>query len=216
MKKHKNILTKSIEIYNIAADKYGICSKAVLWNDPQTQHFRFYELVKNLDLNSEIKTLLDIGCGNCELYKFLNFLGFRGQYTGYDINERLLEQARNRFSNINIYKKDIMKENIEQRFDYVVMSGLFNANVGQSLDWVYKFLNKMFSLCNELSAFNMISTYVNYKDKKMLYLNPVEILAFCIENLSKRVTLTHHNLPYNFTVIVFKNEDWISVNRKLP
>lgn len=213
--KNNDVIKRSVELYNAVVEEYGISSKSVLWNDQQTQYFRFAELIKNIDLNCSDKTILDVGCGNCELYKFLNFMGFRGHYTGYDINETLLEQAHSRFGNIDIHLLDIMSANLSNRFDYVLMSGLFNTNVGQSLEWIFKFIKRMFSLCSEQLVFNMITTHVNYKDEKMFYLDPAEVLSFCIEELSRRVTLAHHNLPYNFTVCVFKKQDWNSINKGL-
>lgn len=209
------IVAHQIDIYNEVADKYGTSSKAVLWDDPQTQYLRFSELVKSLDLDDCRKTLLDVGCGNGELYKFLNFMGYRGQYVGYDINEKLLAQARSHFVDINVHNKNIMSEEIGRRFDYVVLSGLFNVNTGQSTAWVHAFLKKMFALCESVMVFNMISTHVNYRDEGMFYMNPAEVLTFCIENLSKRTTLAHHNLPYNYTVTVFKNESWNSAREQV-
>ncbi len=211
MSNHEKVLAKSVEVYNAVVDKHGISSKATLCDDPQRQYLRFYEIIKFLDLNDGKKTLLDVGCGNGELYKFLNFLGYRGRYTGYDINEKLLAQARVRFAEINVQKKDIMCNETKQRYDYVVLSGLFNVNVGQTQDWVYGFMRKMFELCAEAVVFNMISTHVTFLEKSMFYMNPAEVLTYCIENLSKRTTLTHHNLPYNYTVCVYKNELWSSV-----
>lgn len=209
---HQKIIKKSNEIYDQSASEHGISSSAVLWDDPQTQYFRFAELVKNLDLNDPDKTILDVGCGNGELYKFLNFIGFRGHYTGYDINQKLIKQAKDRFKGIDVHCLDIMTEESPNRFSYVLMSGLFNVNVGQSREWVYAFLKKMYDLCTEIMVFNGISTYVNYREEKKFYLNPVETVAFCLENLSRRVTLAHHNLPYNFTISVFRNENWRSIS----
>jgi len=211
MTENDAIKARQIEKYNAAAGKHGLSSKSVLWDDPQTQYFRFYEIAKHLDLNGSKKTLLDLGCGNGEFYKFLNFLGFRGSYTGYDINEMLLAQARKRFQNISVQNVDIIDEEFDQRFDYVVLSGLFNVNVGQTPDWVHAFLKKMYALSGEVMVFNMISTHVSYRDDHMFYMNPAEMLSFCIENLSRRTTLVHHNLPYNYTVAVFKDESWDSV-----
>lgn len=211
MSNHEKVLAKSVEVYNAVVDKHGISSKATLCDDPQRQYLRFYEIIKFLDLNDGKKTLLDVGCGNGELYKFLNFLGYRGRYTGYDINEKLLAQARVRFAEINVQKKDIMCDETKQRYDYVVLSGLFNVNVGQTQDWVYGFMRKMFELCTDVTVFNMISTHVTFLEEQMFYMNPAEVLTFCIENLSKRTTLAHHNLPYNYTVCVFRDELWNSV-----
>jgi hypothetical protein len=104
-----------------------------------------------------------------------------------------------------------MNESCTDRYDYVVMSGLFNLNVGQSFEWVCKFVNKMYQLCKEIMAFNMVSSHVNYRDDNMYYSDPSVILSYCIEQLSKRVTLAHHNLPYNYTVVVFRNDVWNSV-----
>jgi SAM-dependent methyltransferase len=209
------IASRQIDIYNEVADKYGASSKAVLLDDPQTQYFRFSELVKSLDLDDRRKTLLDVGCGNGELYKFLNFLGFRGQYVGYDINEKLLTQARSRFANIEVHNENIMSDEMKQRFDYVVLSGLFNVDVGQSTAWVHDFLKKMFELCDCVMVFNMISTRVTFRDEGTYYMDPAEVLTFCIENLSKRTTLSHHNLPYNFTVSVFRSESWESAKEQI-
>ncbi|WP_301102041.1 class I SAM-dependent methyltransferase [Propionivibrio sp.] len=211
MDENDTIAARQIDVYNKVADTYGVSSKAVLLDDPQTQYLRFSELTKFMDFNDENKVVLDIGCGNGELYKFINFQGFRGQYIGYDINEKLLNQARSRFPGINVQNKDVMREEIAQHFDYVVLSGLFNLNVGQSKAWIYEFLRKIFSLCNGIMAFNMISTYVTHSNERMFYLDPAEILTFCIQNISKRITLAHHNLPYNYTVTAFKNDSWNSV-----
>lgn len=211
MTENDGIKARQIEKYNAAAGQHGLSSKSVLWDDPQTQYLRFYEIAKHLDLNGDKKTLLDLGCGNGEFYKFLNFVGFRGSYMGYDINEMLLAQARKRFRNINVQNVDIIGEELSQRFDYVVLSGLFNVNVGQTLDWIQMFLKKMYALSEEIMVFNMISTHVSYRDDGMFYMNPAEMLSFCIENLSRRTTLAHHNLPYNYTVAVFKDESWDSV-----
>jgi hypothetical protein len=60
-------------------------------------------------------------------------------------------------------------------------------------------------------VFNMISTHVTFRDDNMFYMNPADALSFCIENLSKRTTLAHHNLPYNYTVTIFNDESWTSI-----
>jgi len=211
---YKKIIKKSNEIYDDVAKKYPGDGRAVLWNDPQSQYYRFYELVKNLDLNSTNKSILDIGCGNCELYKFLNFIGFRGTYTGYDINDKLLKQAKRRFKNINVYNIDILSQKKHSKFDYVLMSGLFNVDVGQDNDFIYSFIKLMFSYCRVAVIFNAISTHVNYRDKNLYYLDPAELLTYCIENITSRVTISHHNLPFNFTITLYKFPNWISINKK--
>jgi len=200
-------------VYTKAAHKHGAGNKAVLWNDEQTQYFRFSELVSNLNLNDKSKKILDLGCGNAELYKFLNFAGFRGHYVGFDVNKALVGQALRRFKDIDVRVVDIMKDSPVECFNYVVMSGIFNIGIGEEGEWVYPFLKKVFRRCTEIMAFNMISTHVNYREKTMSYFDPSKVLAFCIKNLSRRVSVRHHNLPYNFTVTVFRDDAWGSANK---
>lgn len=208
---NNQIISNSNITYNQSAKKYGESCKAVLWGNQQTQYFRFYELIRNIDLQSSRKTILDVGCGNGELYKFLNFIGFRGDYTGYDINKMLLIQAKKRFKNIRVKLVDILTDKQKNKFDFVLMSGLFNRNVGQDEKWINEFIKKMFSLCTEVMSFNMISTHSNYKNKEMYYFDPAKMLTFCIKNLSPKVILSHHNLPYNYTVTVYRDNNWSSI-----
>lgn len=209
---NEKIITAMNKSYNEDISKFGCGIGAVKYADQQTQYFRFEELIKNLNLNSPNKTLLDLGCGNSELYRYLHFRGFRGKYIGFDINENLLSQAKEKYSNIEVYQKDILTDKIEHKFDYVLISGLFNCDCGQNKEWVYEFIAKAIELTDEVFSFNAISTYVNYKTEGMFYLDPCEMLDFCIKNLSRRVTLAHHNLPYNYTVQVFKTEDWARIS----
>jgi hypothetical protein len=46
----------------------------------------------------------------------------------------------------------------------------------------------------------------------MFYLDPAETFSFCARNLSPKVVLAHHHLPYNFTMAIYKGKDWKSIN----
>jgi len=211
MTKHKQIIENSNKRYDESSEQFPFTSSAVFWDDPQTQYLRFHEIVKHLSLESD-STVLDIGCGNAELYKYLNFSGFRGQYKGVDINESLLVQAQTLYPNIDVQKLDILEQAMSGKFDYVVISGLFNLNYGQDMQWVEKMLVAMYDLASKKVIFNAISTYVNFKQEEMFYLDPLAIMDFSLKNLSSRISLEHGVLPYNYLMVIEKGENWKSIN----
>jgi len=209
----KEIIHNAVNLYDDAVEKYGNNSSAVLWNDQQTQYIRFKEITNFINIDDNC-TILDIGCGNAELYKFLNFNGFKGEYTGFDINENLLNQARENYKNIDVQNIDILNHNITKQYDYVVLSGLFNSDYGQDMKWVYDMVNAMFKLSTKKVIFNATTTYVNFKSEGHFYVNPLDMIDYCIKNLSQNVTLSHGDLRFNYTVTIDKSKNWCSINTK--
>lgn len=203
------ISQKSNLYYSKLCQNNPFSHKGVSWGDEQSQYLRFADITKHISLDSSV---LEIGCGNASFYKFLNFLGFRGTYTGFDINEDLLNEARAMYPNINVQKKNIQEEQTSQRADFVTISGVFNIDFGQDKIWIEKFLANAFKLCEKKLIFNAISTYAKPQTKGMFYINPVEILDFTIRNLSSNVIFEHGNLPCDFTLCVNKTKDWQSIN----
>lgn len=203
---NKRVTERSNQIYSEAA-AHGEDSRAVLC-DRQTRLIqRFVEIAHHLDLNGSKRRVLEVGCGHGEFFKFLAANGYRGSYVGTDINADLLDVARRRFKSIDVRLFDIVEQDLGETFDYVVLSGVFNIDVGQDAAWVHRFLERMYAHAEEAIVFNAVSTYVNFRDPRMFYLDPVETFRFCVEKLSRRVTVAHHNLSYNYTVAVFKQQD---------
>lgn len=198
----------SNHIYDKAFAEHGNSIKSVLMGNPQRQYLRFAELIKNVDMNDPSKTILDIGSGTGELYKFLNFMGYRGIYLGVDINENLVKVSKERFPKAMFIQHNILeKSGTVFNADYVLMSGLFNVDFGQDMEWIKQFIRAMVLNCKRFVSFNAISTHVNHKEESMFYIDPSELFNFCL-SLSKRVSIYHHNIPYNFTVQIFTDQDF--------
>ncbi len=208
---HQQIIKNSNQVYDQRGSRYPYSAKAVCWDDQQTQYFRFHEITKHLSMDTEV-TVLDVGCGNAEFYRFLNFCGFKGRYKGYDINQALLSQAKHRYPGIAVENVDILTQKVTERFDYVVVSGLFNLDYGQNQAWVEQMLDALFEICRKKLVFNAISTHVNFRQAEMFYLDPASILQFILKNLSRQCVLEHGALPYNYLVAINKTEDWQTIS----
>lgn len=206
-----DVKVRAIEIYDQSVAEFGDSNCAVLWNNAQSQYLRFFQLVKNINIQDPEISILDVGCGNGEMYKFLHFCGFRGTYTGIDINENLLSIAEAKFKgkNISFFKVDLLSDNFEPCYDYVLMSGLFNSNYGQDFSWICRFTEAMYKRCKKATVFNMISTHVNYQDKELYYVSPSELLNYVISNVTPSVTLIHNEPPYNFQIELKKTSNWV-------
>lgn len=194
-----------IEIYTRTLQEFGDTPEAVHWRGV-SQRYRFKVLTEIADLSTA--EVLDYGCGKGDLYPYLLEMGFRGRYTGFDINPEMIALAQRKFPAARFVVKDLEEDEVREQFDYVLMSGLFNNRLQDNWGMMTAVLRKAFALARRALAFNAISTYVNTEQPEMYYASPEETLRFCVSELSRDVTLRHHEPPYNFAVYVFRRPEW--------
>lgn len=194
-----------LDLYHRSLERFGDSAGAVHWTE-LSQRYRFKVLTEIGDL--ETAKVLDYGCGKGDLFQYLLESGFRGSYTGYDINPELLDLAKTKFPAARFEQRDLEQDTVAERFDYVMISGLFNNRISDNQGVMRSLLPCCFALAERGMAFNAISTYVNFREPEMFYASPEETFRFCMTELSPSVTLRHDNIPYNFTVYVYRKPEW--------
>lgn len=194
-----------IELYRESLARHGDSAEAVHWREV-SQRYRFKVLTEIAPFESA--SVLDYGCGKGDLYQYLVEGGFRGSYTGFDICPELIELAHRKFPEARFQLLDIEEEAVQEQFDYVLISGVFNSRISDNESWMQSVLKRCFACAARGLAFNAISTYVSYREDEMFYASPEETFRFCVTELSRSVTLRHDNLPYNFTVYVYRKAAW--------
>jgi SAM-dependent methyltransferase len=199
---------RSNDIFNRAYRKGKTRSERVLWFNTNKQYFRFAEILHFIDSRSA--SILDIGCGNGEFYNYLNFNGYTGKYLGIDINKNLLTEARKAFPRGEFQYADFFKQAIKPH-DYVVMSGVFNAQFGQDFTFIKKFILRMAQLSKYKTIFNAITTHVTHRERSMYYLDPGLVLSFIAEKASATFEIRHGFVPYNYTVCIHRQNPWRSL-----
>lgn len=177
-------------------------------NNKASHYFRFSEILHFIDDTD--CSILDIGCGNGRLLEFLNFNGYTGKYTGIDINSNLLGEAKKDFPGYSFKCMDFF-ESMIPKHDYVVLSGTFNANFGQDMAFIYKFIDRMFELSKKKIIFNAISSCVNFRQEEMFYIDPCELIRHSVEKLSPKYEIRHSFVPYNFTMCIHKGKQWVRI-----
>jgi SAM-dependent methyltransferase len=193
------------------AARYGDSPLTGQWRDLETQENRLRVLCDFVDQPSA--KVLDLGCGTAQLFHVLTSQrGFKGEYVGYDLSDKVLETARRRFPMIRFELRNILSEGIPEDFDYVLMSGIFNNPVGDNWQLMTDILKRVYPRVRRVMAFNALSRYVDYVEPDLYYVDPGEIFRFCKENLSPQVVLRHEYcvkpgvVPFEFTIGVFASQ----------
>lgn len=201
----KQQINKLAEHYNALGKQYGYSPDATQQSSLETQEKRLNVL---LDMAGEIKNdkVLDFGCGTGHLYALLKQRGFSGDYIGYDISSELLNLASYHHPKGRFELKNIFEQSIEEKFDWVFISGVFNNHMGCNKKFMQQVLATLFAHVNKGLIFNALSRYVDYQIEGLYYFDPNWVFDCCKSNLTTHVQLNHSYevkpgvIPFEFSV----------------
>ena len=108
----------------------------------------------------------------------------------------------------------IQKKKIEEKFDIVFASGVFNLKSSEpkSKEYAYSKIKELHNSSKKLFICDFPSQYVDFKQPGAQHFNIGEISDFCVNNLSRKFIIRHDKLPYEFSLIVWKNDDILRPN----
>jgi len=175
---------------------------AVAQWSPEGQRFRFEKLVEIGDLSGA--QVLDLGCNLGDRYPFLKSKFAQVRYTGIDIVSELVLAAAKTHPEARFLCRDVLSEGLEENFDYILMSGLFNNAQSNGTDFLKEMVTFAYAHATKGIAFNFTSTIVNRIDPEMHYHDPIEVLGFCLDRLSARVSLHHHYERCDVAIFVYR------------
>jgi SAM-dependent methyltransferase len=155
------------------------------------------------DLNN--RTVLDIGCGLAHYYEFLSERGVKANYIGYDIVEPFIEINRQRFPEAHFEVRDISRDGLAHRPDYITMCQVFNNKYDSvsNEEVVRNAIATALDAAQVGVSIDMLSKYVNYEEEHLNYFSPEEMLSYA-KSLTRFVTLRHDYLPFDFTLFLYR------------
>lgn len=189
---------------------YGDAPEGAQWRDRATQEQRMVILTEIADLR--LAKVLDFGCGTGHLLNVLHRQGFAGEYVGYDLVAEALGVAQTKHPGARFEQRDILRDGMPEQFDYILLNGVFNNAMSDNWGFMTATLRVLFGHVDGGLAFNALSTYIDYFDDGLFYVEPERVFRFCKEELSPRVTLRHDyevrsgSLPFEFTVYVYPSK----------
>ncbi|HDM77642.1 MAG TPA: class I SAM-dependent methyltransferase [Deltaproteobacteria bacterium] len=187
----------------------GPSPEGVDWKDGKSQNLRFHILVQVDSLAG--KSIHDVGCGLGHLVDFLKERAINCHYVGSDISHEMIHEARQRLPHVHFYIGDILNQTEDwMKADYILASGLFYVKGRTSNRYWWKFVQSMIERMYQLAkygiAFNMMTSYVDFKAPHLFYLSPETMMKYCCNQLSPRVTIRHDYPLYEYTVYVYKKK----------
>ncbi len=201
---YKNINNFYSERYK----EYGYSPKSLGW-DKGKQNIRFEILTSLYDFQG--KSLLDIGCGFGDLALFLDEKHTKYNYTGIDLSENFIKEAKEKHQYPNKYFEvaDILDFTPQQNYDFAIASGTFNLAL-QEID-NYEYLNLVFAktiaICNDGFAFDFLSDKVDYQLKEAFHYAPEKVLALAYK-YSRNIVLRNDYMPFEFSLFLFKDDSF--------
>lgn len=187
---------------HVAPDYMMHDTRVVGYTSKEEQNLLFTVLAQ-IGLDPTLESILDVGCGVGDLNAYLaTTLGTPTNYLGIDINPNMVNTAYQKYPNIKCITKDLA--DMEEKFDYVLSSGLFGLKLTDDMyGYLYKSVDKMYELANIGVAFNMMSDNSKNQQEGLFYYTPTEVFDYCLNKYGK-VTMRHDYLEDDFTIYILK------------
>lgn len=201
--------------YEDKVRRFGYDHRGLGFRTRSSQERRFEALLELGDFHGH--RLLDVGCGFGDFLAFLLERGIRPLYTGLDICEPMVARCRERFvlSDGRYIVGDVLEHRPDERYDFVVASGIFGLDAEGARERIRPTLQRMFAWARVGMAANFLSRRSPAPAEARVYVDPAEALALGLA-LTPAARLDHAYLPNDFTLHLYKTPAWEGAKGKTP
>lgn len=205
---NEKLINQQRDIYREQLLAHGDSPDATYNQSQPVQHLRFSRLLAALDLDQKV-TVHDVGCGICDLYPYLMQRSPNVSYSGTEIVPEMGKLAVSKYPEVNISIRNLIAGDDTNRYDYLVLSGVFNlpgeTARGEWRAFTRALVARMYGICTKGIAFNFLNaSAAEYLHPDMYYENPDDIAKFCSSTLSRFVYIDQSYPLFEFTATVLK------------
>ena len=215
MKAAKNKHLSLAQHYSKTFNEYGDTTRGMDWPCEKDNILRFRILSEIIGFYSSSieNSVLDFACGTSAYYEYLNSIPHMTKinYTGLDINNELIECARRKYPKNKYLSGDILnnKRIIKEKYDYIIINGLFTQKLNLSEDEMFSFwkdiISALWNHCNKGIAFNSMSQFVDYKRDGNYHLEIGSAGDFLKDNISNNFLVRNDYNLYETTFYIFRD-----------
>lgn len=206
----RDVLNKIAQHYSQSLQQFGAEAKGVGWGDTRKHALRFDKLLELVRDWSGPFSVNDLGCGYGALLEVLEQRGYVvSSYHGHEISPDMLQEAqKNLGGRDNVHFS--AAPTLEADADFGFASGIFNVRFdieeGLWRDFVLGTMDNMNAYCRRGFAFNILTSYVDWREDHLYYADPCFFFDYCKRHYSRRVALLHDTELYEWTMIVRKDD----------
>ena len=188
--------------------RHGKDARALYWSSREIQEIRFRALAAIGIATGD--SVLDVGCG------FGDFLGWSARqgvaidYTGIDLSPDLLGLARRRHPAAAFHCGDLIEYCAAHtdRFDWVILSGALNEQLGDEGAYARRILESMWSRCRKGVAFNLLDArHGPTRSAWDLQSHDPETILTFVADLTTKHRLVEGYLDNDFTIHLYRDPD---------
>jgi hypothetical protein len=173
------------------------------------KNLRYSQLIRLFESNASL-TVHDVGMGighfHHYLTKHLDNLEF--DYSGTEVVKDFYDYCVSELPDSKFYLRDLAEKPGDDKYDYVVMSGVFHqirSNTRYTWEnFMESLLINTFSMCNKGIGFNLVSGFVDYYQEGVYYANLPKLVNFINDKLSRYFAINHAYPLFEMTVFVYK------------
>jgi ubiquinone/menaquinone biosynthesis C-methylase UbiE len=158
-------------------------------------------------LRGERPSILDVGCGLGDFYRYLRGKNLECSYHGYDIVPEYIAECQRVYPQAKFEVRNIFVDGMEGSYDMIVMSQVLNNRYQKSdnLQVMQRALQLAFQHTRVSVSIDMLSTYVDFRNPDLFYYSPEEIFRMA-KAIAPRVLIRHDYRAFEFSVQLFHLE----------
>jgi len=158
-------------------------------------------------LRGETPSILEIGSGLADFYRYLKQHARACSYSGYDIVPEYVTECQRVFPEARFALRNIFFDGIDATYDTIVLSQVLNNRYQKSdnMQVMRRALELAFEHTRVSVSVDMLSTYVDFRNPDLFYYPPEDVFRMAML-IARRVVLRHDYRAFEFCIQLFHDE----------
>lgn len=206
---YEGIANGQAAYYGNLFEKYGPGVDSVASGNQIYKDLRYAKLSALFSADRSF-SLQDVGCGVGHYFEFLkrHFPDREIEYSGTEITPAFVDHCRQVYPDNDFQLRDLAAGPFDEQYDYLIFAGTFYHLAGAAehdfRDFVERMLSNGFQSARKGIAFNLVTSYVDYRLPDLFYADVGEVIDFTCRELSRFFTIDHASPLFEHTICVYK------------